>query len=262
TKGYFDLAMAQSPKPQTVAIVAADAEFARNASDGARINAKAANLKVVYDRTYPPSTTDFAPIVRAIQAANPDVVVLCSYPLDSAGLVRAVNEIGYKPKMIGGAMVGPSSTSFKTQMGPLLNGFITFDFWLPVKQMEFPGVLELLSKYQSRAQAEGVDPLGYYLGPWAYAYLQVLSQSVEATKGLDDAKLAQHMHAATFQTVVGDVKFGANGEWEKSRVLEVQFHDVKNNDIDQWKHMTSEAVIWPPEYKSGDMIFPYEKAKN
>src|SRR5215217_9493120 len=68
TKGFFDVAMGQSPKPQTVAIVAADQEFSRNAADGARDNAKAAGLKVVYDKTYPPSTTDFAPIVRAIQA--------------------------------------------------------------------------------------------------------------------------------------------------------------------------------------------------
>ena len=56
SRGYFDLAMAQNPKPQTVAIVAADAEFARNASDGARDNAKAVGLRIVYDGTYPPTT--------------------------------------------------------------------------------------------------------------------------------------------------------------------------------------------------------------
>ena len=67
--------MAQNPKPTTVAIVAADAEFARNAADGARENAKKAGLKIVYDKSYPPATTDFAPIVRAIAATNPDIVV-------------------------------------------------------------------------------------------------------------------------------------------------------------------------------------------
>src|SRR6184192_3316502 len=82
TKGFFDVAMAQDSKPQTVAIVAADQEFSRNAADGARENAKKAQLKVVYDKNYPPSTTDFAPIVRAIQASNPDLVVVCSYPPD------------------------------------------------------------------------------------------------------------------------------------------------------------------------------------
>jgi branched-chain amino acid transport system substrate-binding protein len=106
TKGFFDVAMAQNPKPQTVAIISADQEFSRNAADGARENAQKANLKIVYDKTYPPSTTDFAPIVRAIQASNPDLVNINSYPPDSVGMVRAVNEIGFKPKMIGGGMVG------------------------------------------------------------------------------------------------------------------------------------------------------------
>src|SRR5712691_12005737 len=77
TAGFFDVAMAQDPKPTTVAIVAADAEFAVNASDGARENARKAGLKIVYDKRYPPSTTDFAPIVRAIAATNPDIVVIC-----------------------------------------------------------------------------------------------------------------------------------------------------------------------------------------
>ena len=85
TQGFFDAAMAQNPKPLTVAIVAADQEFSRNASDGARENAAKAKLKVVYDKTYPPTTTDFAPIVRAIAATNPDLVVICSYPPDSVG---------------------------------------------------------------------------------------------------------------------------------------------------------------------------------
>src|SRR5262249_31452487 len=123
TRGFFDIAMAQDPKPQTVAIVAADEEFSPNAADGARENAKAGKLKIVYDKTYPPSTTDFAPIVRAIQATNPDIVVVCSYPPDSVGIARAVNEIGFKPKMIGGGMVGPQNAAMKAALGPLLNGF-------------------------------------------------------------------------------------------------------------------------------------------
>src|SRR6266496_3138999 len=55
TKGFFDTAMAQNPKPKTVAIVAADAEFSANASDGARENAKTAGLEIVYDKKYPPA---------------------------------------------------------------------------------------------------------------------------------------------------------------------------------------------------------------
>src|ERR1700731_4446448 len=245
TKGFFDIAMTQDPKPQTVAIVAADQEFSRNAADGARENAKAAQLKIVYDKTYPPSTTDFAPIVRAIQATNPDLVNINSYPPDSVGMVRAVNEIGFKPKMIGGGMVGLQATAIKTQLGPLLNGFTNYDFWLPVPKMQFTGVDDLITRYQARAGAEGVDPLGYYMAPWGHAQLQVLQQAVEGTKSFDDAKLGDYIRANSFKTVVGDVKFGAKGEWAQSRVLQVQFQNVKGNDVGQFKDVSTQVVVAP-----------------
>jgi branched-chain amino acid transport system substrate-binding protein len=261
TKGFFDTAMAQNPKPKTVAIVAADQEFSRNASDGARENAKAAGLEIVYDKTYPPSTTDFGPIVRAIQATNADLVVICSYPPDSIGMVLAINEVGFKPKMVGGAMVGLQATAIKTKLGPLLNGFVNYDFWLPVPKMQFPGNAELMAKYQARAAGEGVDVLGYYMAPQGYAQLQVLQQAIEATKSLDDQKIADYVRANTFKTVVGDVKFGKGGEWAQARVLQTQFQNIKSNDVSEFKDIKSQVVIDPAEYSSGSVIYPYEKAK-
>jgi len=261
TKGFFDIAMAQAPKPRTVAIVAADQEFSRNGSDGARENAKKAGLRIVYDKTYPPSTTDFAPIVRAVAATNPDLLVICSYPPDSVGLVRSINEIGFKPKMVGGGMVGLQATALKAQLGAALNGFVNFDFWLPVPKMDFPGVAELMKKYQARAGAEGVDPLGYYMAPWAYAQYQVLGQAIEATKSLDDQKLGDYIRKTTFKTVGGDIAFGPNGEWVKARVLQVQFQGIKGNDVGQFKDISTQVVVTPDEYKSGNLIYPYEKAK-
>jgi branched-chain amino acid transport system substrate-binding protein len=260
TKGFVDLAVRQNPKPKTVAIVAADAEFGLNSSEGARENVKAAGLTVVYDRRYPSATTDLVPVVRAIVETNPDLVIVCSYPPDSVGMVRAVNEVGFKPKMIGGAMVGLQSTAIKARLGPLLNGWTNYDAWLPVTKMQFAGVDELMNKYQSRAAVEGVDALGYYMVPWAYAQLQVLQQAVVATTSLDDAKLGDYIRANTFQTVLGDVRFGSNGELAQSRVLQVQFRNVKSNDLVQFKDISTQAVVAPTEYESGKLIYPYEKA--
>ena len=175
--------------------------------------------------------------------------------------MRAVNEIGYKPKMIGGGMVGLQATAIKTQLGPLLNGFVNYDFWLPIDKMIFPGVAEFMKRYQARAAAEGVDVLGYYIAPWGYAQMQVVQQAVEATKSLDDDKLADYVRTSTFKTLVGDVRFGAQGEWAESRVLMVQFQHITGNDVGQFKDISTQVVIWPAQYKSGEMIYPYEKAK-
>jgi branched-chain amino acid transport system substrate-binding protein len=260
TRGFFKVAEAQTPKPETIALAYADAEFGQNACEGARENAKDAGLKIVYDKSYPPSTIDFTPIVRAIQARNPDLLVICSYPLDTVGMIKTINEIGLKPKMWGGAMVGLQATAFKTQLGPLLNGVVNFETWLPVKSMEFPGSMELLKKYQERAAAAGTDPLGYYMPVWAYADLQVLGQAIAATKSLNDDKLAAYMRQATFQTVVGEVKFGPLGEWTQERTLAAQFQNIKGNSIDDFRDAKTEVIVYPPQFKSGEAIYPYEKA--
>jgi len=260
TRGFFKVAEVQKPKPQTIALAYADAEFGQNACEGARDNAKDSGFKVIYDKSYPASTTDFTSIVRTIEAANPDLLVVCSYPLDTVGMVKAMHEVGFKPKMWGGAMVGLQATVFKTQLGPMLNGVVNFETWLPVKSMEFPGSMELLKKYQERAAGAGTDPLGYYMPVWAYADVQVLGDAVAATKSLNDDVLADYLHKATFKTVVGDVKFNAQGEWAEERTLAAQFQNIKGNGIDAFRDLKTEVIVYPPQFKSGEVIYPYESA--
>jgi branched-chain amino acid transport system substrate-binding protein len=259
--GFFAVAMAQNPKPKTIAIVGADAEFAHNAMDGAVALAKKNGLKIVYDRTYPPSTADYSPIIRSIQATHPDLVFVSSYPPDSVGMARAAHEIGLKTKMFGGAMVGLQVSALKTQLGPMLNGIVDYDFWLPWSKEASPASMAFLKQYQAEAGAAGVDPLGYYLPPFAYGYLQVLQQAVEGAKSLNQAKLAAYLKSHTFKTVVGDVKFGPDGEWTKPRVLEVQFRGITSDSLDQFKNPKTEAILWPSAQKTGTVEYPYTSVK-
>jgi branched-chain amino acid transport system substrate-binding protein len=97
--------------------------------------------------------------------------------------------------------------------------------------LQFPSVADLISRYQARAPAEGIDPLGYYMAPWAYAQLQVLQQAVEASKTLDDTNLADDLREHSFTTAVRDVKFGAKGEWAQPRVLQVQYQNIRDTTL-------------------------------
>ncbi len=262
TEGFFQVAAAQNPKPSTVAMAWADLEFSHNAAEGARINAKKYGFKFVYDRSYPPSTTDFTPIVSAMQSSNADLALICSYPLDSVGMVRAVNEADYTPKMLGGGMVGLQTTSIKQQLGPLLNGIVNYETWVPEPKLLTPAVQKFLAEYQARAPAQGVDPLGYYLGTWGYAYLQVLADAIEGTKSLDDDKIAKYLHSHTMPTIMGDIAYNKDGEFVKSRMLQVQYHDIKAGaGLDVWRGMSYQTVLTPPDLKTGDVIWPYAAAK-
>jgi branched-chain amino acid transport system substrate-binding protein len=257
SRGFLELAKGKGLK--TIAIVAADAEFSQNAAAGARKNATAMGFQIVYDKSYPPPTTDFAPIIRAIQATNPDAVYVGSYPPDSVGMVKAANELSLKTKLFGGGMVGLQFAAIQKNLGPMLNGVVNYDFWVPAPTLNFPGIEAFLKKYQEKAGPAGVDPLGHYLPPFAYAYLQVLGQAVEATKSLDQGKLADHMRKTTYETIVGPVKFGKNGEWASTRALMVQFRDLKADDLEQFKKAGSRVVLYPASVKSGELQFPYRQ---
>jgi branched-chain amino acid transport system substrate-binding protein len=261
TEEFFQIAAAQSPKPQTVALVSEDAEFARNACDGARTNSKNGVFNIVYDKTFPPGTTDFSPVIRSVQAANADLVVVCSYPLSSVGIVLSANELGLTPKMLGGAMVGLQATAFKDKLKSKLNGIVNYESWVPSpKLLAVAG--EFFKTYQERAKGAGVDPLGYYLGGWGYAYFQLLGQAIEGAKSINDDKLAAYMHGHEFKTLMGEISFGSNGEWTKPGILEVQYHGITDAaNLETWRGMSYQTVLLPAEQKTGELIYPYEKAK-
>ncbi len=261
TEGFFQVAAAQKPKPQTVAIAGDDAEFSHNAMEGARTNAKKYGFKVVYDKNYPPNTTDYSPIVRAIQASNADIVCICSYPLSSVGIAQSAGELGLKPKMFGGGMVGLQAVAIKNKLKGKLNGIVNYENWVPSTKLMAPAAA-FFKEYQARAPKLGIDPLGYYLGGWGYARLQLLEQAINATKSIDDAKLADYFSKNAFNTIMIDgLRFGKNGEWVKARQLQVQYHSITDAaNLETWRGMSYQTVLTPPEDATGKVIYPYANA--
>ena len=260
SRGFFELATGLQPKLTRVALVGADVEFSRNALDGARENAKAMGFQIVYERSYPLGSTEFTAVVRAMQATNPDIVYAATLPPDTVGLIRAANEVQFKPKLFGGAFLGLLVTGIKQQLGALANGLVNNEFYIPAPSLQFPGTKEFLDEYQKRAAGYGTDPLGYTYPPYAYAAGQILAKAVTATNSFDDAKLAEHMRQNTFDTIIGPISFGADGEWTKPRIIYAQFQNVSGNDIAQFKDMAKQIVVWPPEFKTGELVHPFEKA--
>jgi branched-chain amino acid transport system substrate-binding protein len=259
--GFFQVASAQNPKPQTIAIAAEDAEFSRNAADGARNNVKKYGFKIVYEKTYPPSTTDFSPIIRAIQATNADLVMIFSYPLSSVGMLLSAGELGLKPKMMGGGMVGLQATAIKNKLKSRLNGIVNYETWVPSAKLMAPAA-DFFKKYQARAPGLGIDPLGYYLGGWGYAYLQVLGDGIAGAKSVKDDDVAAYLRSHAFDTIMASgIRFGKNGEWTKGRALQVQYHDITDAaNLETWRGMSYQTVLTPADEKTGEVVYPYEKA--
>jgi branched-chain amino acid transport system substrate-binding protein len=259
SNAFFEVARSLNPAPRTVALVGADAEFSNNVLIGARENARKFGLQIVYDRTYPPATVDYTPIVRAIQATSPDLVLLASYPPDSVGMVRAATEVGLKTQLFGGAMVGMQYASLITQLSEKLNKVVNYHFYVPSPRMSFPGIEEFLKKYQSQAKDAGVDPLGFYQPPFAYAAMQVLEPAITATGGVNDDRLAEYIHGNAFNTIVGEIRFNALGEWATARPIVVQFQNIQGSGLDQYMTGHKQVIVHPADYKDGELEYPFAK---
>jgi len=156
-----------------------DQEFSRKARTRDARSAKAATLRIVYDKSYPPSTTDYAPIVSAIAATIRYIVVVAQSP-DSVGIVRAVNEIGFKTEADRRRHGRSAKCVDEGSAWPCLKtARSNYDFWLPVPSAEdeFPGWGELMREISGPRSGGGRRPLGYYIAPQAYAQMQVLQQA-------------------------------------------------------------------------------------
>ena len=256
-QGFFDVAMAADPKPKTVAIAGLDSDFLQRSMKSARTQAKAQGLEIVYDRSYPPSTVDYEPIVRAIKAAKPDIVYLASYPTDSVGLLKAIYEAKLSATVLGGGMIGPQITAIKAQFGPMLNNLLCWDVYAPAPTLKFPGVEAFLERYRAAAEKEKTDPLGLYAPPLAYAQMQVMEQAVARVGKIDQQAIGADFHASTFPTVLGDLQFDAKGEWRHERNLYVQYQGVRGNDVEQFKKPGVEVILYPDQYKSGKLRTPF-----
>jgi len=258
-EGFFE--QGQKSGAKSIAFLAADQEFAQNLANGAKELAKKGGLKTVYDQNYPPNTTDFSSLIRAVRAARPEMVFVCSYPNDSVAIVRAMNEIGVGStvKLFGGGMVGLQFTPIMESLGSALNGIVNYNSYVP--GVKYPGIDEFLKRYQQKAAEEKVDPLGFYLPPYGYAMGQMLEQAVNGTKSLDQKKLAQYLHSHTMETIVGPISYNKDGEWAKSRMLMIQFRGIKDKNLEQWREPGKQVVLYPPQYKTGEAVMPFEKAR-
>ena len=252
----------QGAGAKTIAILAADQEFAQNLANGARELSKKAGIKSVYDQNYPQATTDFSSLIRGIRAAKPDMVFVMSYPNDSVAIIRAVNEIGVgsQVQVFGGGMVGLQFTPIMTSLGSLLNGVLNYNSYVP--GMQYPGIEDFLSRYAKRAAEAKVDPLGFYLPPFNYAIGQMLEQAVNGTKSLDHKTLAAYLRQNEMKTLVGPIRYDKTGEWANPRVVQAQFRGVADKDTEQFRQAGKQVVIYPDAYKTGNVITPFEKARS
>jgi branched-chain amino acid transport system substrate-binding protein len=262
SQAFFDLAAKQQPKLETVALLTEESELPKAIANGARDNAAAPGMKVIYDKSYSTGASDIAAAIDELKAANADLVLILSGARDLPAVVQKATEQGIAPKIFGvvnaDSLNGGSSNA---QSEPAFNGTVSAESFALAPSLNFPGQADLLKRYRAEAGQKSLDPSGVPVVPFAYAAGQILAQAVTETGTDDPDKLAEYIHNHTFNTVVGPIEYDPYGEWKQPRVLLTQSRQHAADGGKPGEDNAGQSIVWPPQYKTDDLIYPYPKAK-
>ena len=99
-------------------------------------------------------------------------------------------------------------------------------------------------------------------GKAALVAMQLWAEDVNKKGGLLGRPVeADYIRKTELDTIIGKVKWGPNGEGQTSQVLMVQFQGVETTDLEQFKHPRQRVVVDPDKWMSGNLVYPYSKAK-
>jgi branched-chain amino acid transport system substrate-binding protein len=211
----YILSLPEDVRPKTFAVASQDDPFVIGVMDSLKKLLTEGGLELAFDEVYAPETTDFSSIAIQVADLNPDLMVGGTQAEDSIAQIRAYQEAGYQPRFAyfttGPSLPGP----FREALGKQTEGIFSSISWFP-EAKEYQNA-EFVAKYTEMFGGSAGDIAEDSAN--AFTVGQVLQQAVENIQSVDNAKLIEELHKATFKTVVGPLSFDEKGIPQGSYML-------------------------------------------
>jgi branched-chain amino acid transport system substrate-binding protein len=200
--------------------------------------AKDRGFDIVYRGQYATMAPDLSPLINAAKNAGAEVVFAGPNTPDAITIEKQSAELGFYPKAM--ALIRGCDDPAWGQLKPMGNYAIGSPDWHPA--FNFPGVDELNAAYKAKFGTEA----HINAGP-AYASIQLIADVIERAGTLDREKLRDALAASDTMTVMGQIKFRADG----GRIDPVP-------DVTQWQNGELE-LVWPDNLKTKPLVYPMPK---
>jgi branched-chain amino acid transport system substrate-binding protein len=178
-----------------VAMVNVADDFGIELGNAGRPLFKEAGFEIVYDKSYPLGTQDYAPIVKAAKSTNPDAFVAWSYPPDTFGLAELAKIEGLNVKVYYSA-VGTDFEGFNQKFGAAAENILGAG--------GAPDSPEIRAFYKRHKEVTGVDA-DHWASIRGYMTLQALTQAIEAVGAMDREAIADYVRKNKFTTIDGEI---------------------------------------------------------
>ena len=232
------LALAKANGYTKIALTGEDTAFPKSVAAAVPDLAKAAGLEVVFNELYPHNASDYSSIVQKMKQSGADVVLAMAYFPDAVGVLRALKQANYSPKLYYAA-VGPTELNFGQEAGKDANGTMATANWSAI--LKTPGNEEFTKAFTDANKT----PPDYHAAS-NYASLQVLAAAVNKIKSLDQQKLRDALATMKMQTIMG------NFELDPKTGVQVGYNSLVLQWIDG-----KQTIIYPASFANHKPLLPF-----
>jgi len=260
-EGTLDMIHKVDPHAKRVALAYEDSEFAKMVMAGAEEHAKKLGFKIVFKRTYPKGVTDLTPLLSALKAAKPDIVIGGGHFEDgqlfnrqmadldinanALSLIAAATLPAFYKALTGMAegVMGPSHWEYGVKYAPEEAKKVGLP-WIGPSQDEFVNLFK---------KALGKDIIPDYHAAEAGAAVLALVMGIEKAGSVDSDKVRRALGDLEFMSFYGGWDVDDTGLQVGHSMVDVQWQGGKR------------VIVWPAEAQTGKLYYPMptfaEKAK-
>lgn len=223
-KSTIEMLGTLTPKPKTVALVAADDSFDVAVAAGTRTLIKAAGLELVADQQYSERNANFSSLLSLVKSKSPDVILWTGHETEAFNFIRQAKSLDVNPKLMYSFTVGVPTADFRKGLGKDANYAFGMTPWLPAADLKdawFGDADAFAKAYKAKF---GYNP-DYHAASGA-ADVEAFVKAIEAAGTLEPAKVRDAIAKLDFESLYGPIKFAANGQISLPQTV-VQIQDGK-----------------------------------
>jgi branched-chain amino acid transport system substrate-binding protein len=240
-QGVVDMALAQDPKPQSVAILFASDSLSAEVANATSGYAQAKGLTVVYGGSYPSGVNDISGQLGAAAVAGAEIILEVGHPAESVRTVQQAQQLNIQPKLFAFSD-GPGAARFTTDLHKAANFIVGATQWAPAARNPISYFLDSFHYALAFAAQFGHMP-DQHAGAATAACL-TLEVAIERAASTEPAKVREALAATDLDTFFGQIKFDDRGA---NAVKAIYVQQVQSGRA---------VLIWPPDVASARPRYP------
>jgi branched-chain amino acid transport system substrate-binding protein len=240
-QGVIDMALAQEPRPQSVAILYATDSLSAAVAAVTAGYARAKGLTVVYGDGYPSGVNDLRGHLGAAAGAAPDLLLEAGHISESIRTIQQAQQMNVQPKLLA-FTEGPGTPGFTASLRRAANYSVGTTQWTPAARTRFSYFLD--SFHYALAFQARFGHLPDQHAAAATAACLSLEAAIERAASTLPGKVRDALAGLDLSLFFGPIKFDDRGANAAKSVYVQQV---------QAGHT---VLIWPPQIASAKPRYP------